>query len=137
MFDIGFYEVLVFAVVTLIFVGPKELPVLMRTVGRYVGILRRQADEFRGHFDAAMQEAEIDQMQAELESVSKEMDRSLDTASSPLDEDAPDPLHSDPLGIDAGAASDFKSQTASTRATHTQDTDTCKLRTPDADKGDA
>ncbi len=101
MFDIGFYEVLVFAVVTLIFVGPKELPVLMRTVGRYVGILRRQADEFRSHFDAAMQEAEIDKMQTELESVSKEMDRSLDDASSALDESVSEVAQSEPLGFEA------------------------------------
>jgi len=122
MFDIGFYEVLVFAVVTLIFVGPKELPVLMRTVGRYVGILRRQADEFRSHFDAAMQEAEIDQMQADLESVSKEMDQSLDTASSALDEHASEPVRSEPLDSDAGAGWDHSSQSSPVR---------------DAGKGDA
>lgn len=117
MFDIGFYEVLVFAVVTLIFVGPKELPVLMRTVGRYVGILRRQADEFRSHFDAAIQEAEIDQMQDDLESVSKEMDKSLDTASSALDESATEPLHSEPLGIDADTPSNNDTASSSTRDT--------------------
>lgn len=86
MFDIGFYELLIFAVVTLIFVGPKELPALMRTVGRYAGIVRRQADEFRSHFDAAMQEAEVDRMQAELESVSKELDQTYDDAAGAVDE---------------------------------------------------
>ena len=78
MFDIGWSELLIFAVVTLILVGPKELPVLMRTVGRYAGMVRRHADEFRRQFDAAMQDAEIDQMQAELESVSKDLGQSLD-----------------------------------------------------------
>lgn len=88
MFDVGWSELLIFAVVTLIFVGPKELPVLMRTVGRYVGVLRRQADEFRSHFDAAMQEAELDQMGSELESVGKGLHQSLGDASSVVDDSA-------------------------------------------------
>lgn len=105
MFDIGFYELLIFAVVTLIFVGPKELPVLMRTVGRYVGIFRRQADEFRSHFYAAMQEAEIDQMQAELESVNKGLDQSIEEAASAVDDDVHKPLQSGPIDSDASKVS--------------------------------
>ncbi len=100
MFDIGFYELLIFAVVTLIFVGPKELPTLMRTVGRYVGILRRQADEFRGHFDAAMQEAEIDRMQEELESVSKELDQSYGDATAAVDDGAVKLSQMEPLDVE-------------------------------------
>jgi len=102
MFDIGFYELLIFAVVTLIFVGPKELPALMRTVGRYVGILRRQADEFRSHFDAAMQEAEIDQMQAELESVSKELEKSVDDGTQAVDDGAGQLSEMEPLDVKPG-----------------------------------
>lgn len=67
MFDIGWSELLILAVVTLLFVGPKELPVFLRTIGRYAGLARRQANEFKAHFDAAMREAELAQMKEEME----------------------------------------------------------------------
>ena len=85
MFDIGWSEFLIFAVVTLIFVGPKDLPVFMRTIGRYVGVLRRHADEFRSYFDSAMKEAEIDQMRSDLESVREQVDQSLHSAKAAID----------------------------------------------------
>ncbi|MEL6872331.1 MAG: Sec-independent protein translocase protein TatB, partial [Pseudomonadota bacterium] len=47
MLDIGWTELLVIGVVALLVVGPKELPGLLRTIGRYVGMIRRQANEFR------------------------------------------------------------------------------------------
>lgn len=67
MFDISWSELLILGIVTLVFVGPKELPVFMRTIGRYAGIVRRHANEFKGQFDAAMREAELDSMRKEVE----------------------------------------------------------------------
>ncbi|WP_045835790.1 Sec-independent protein translocase protein TatB [Hyphomicrobium sp. 99] len=67
MFDISWSELLILGIVTLVFVGPKELPVFMRTLGRYAGIVRRHANEFKGQFDAAMREAELDSMRKEVE----------------------------------------------------------------------
>jgi sec-independent protein translocase protein TatB len=69
MFDISWSELLILAVVTLIFVGPKELPVFLRTIGRYAGAMKRQANEFRAHFDSAMREAELDSMRKEVEAM--------------------------------------------------------------------
>ncbi|MCB1485535.1 MAG: twin-arginine translocase subunit TatB [Hyphomicrobiaceae bacterium] len=66
MLEIGWSELLILAVVTLLFVGPKELPVFLRTIGRYAGILRRHASDFRAQFDAAMREAELDAMKEEM-----------------------------------------------------------------------
>jgi len=73
MFDIGWSELLILGVVTLIFVGPKELPVFLRTIGKYVGMLKSQAAEFRAHFDAAMREAEIDQLKKDVENAGREV----------------------------------------------------------------
>jgi sec-independent protein translocase protein TatB len=67
MFDISWSELLILGIVTLVFVGPKELPVFLRTLGRYAGIVRRQANEFKAQFDAAMREAELDSMRKEVE----------------------------------------------------------------------
>lgn len=69
MFEISWSELLILGIVTLIFVGPKELPVFLRTIGRYAGSLKRQAGEFRAHFDAAMREAELDSMKQEVEAM--------------------------------------------------------------------
>jgi sec-independent protein translocase protein TatB len=74
MFDIGWSELMVLGVIALIVVGPKELPALLRTIGRYAGILKRQAAEFRGHFDQAMREAELDQLKKDLTGFQNEME---------------------------------------------------------------
>ncbi len=67
MLEISWSELLILAIVTLVFVGPKELPVFLRTIGRYAGVLRRHASEFRAQFDAAMREAELDAMKEEMQ----------------------------------------------------------------------
>ncbi|MET0431835.1 MAG: Sec-independent protein translocase protein TatB [Hyphomicrobium sp.] len=66
MFDISWSELLILAIVTLVFVGPKELPVFLRTLGRYAGTVRRHANDFKAQFDAAMREAELDSMRKEV-----------------------------------------------------------------------
>ncbi len=66
MFEISWSELLILAVVTLVFVGPKDMPALFRALGRYAGIIRRQASEFRQHFDDAMREADFDSINKEV-----------------------------------------------------------------------
>jgi sec-independent protein translocase protein TatB len=74
MFDISWSELLILGVVTLVFVGPKELPVFLRTLGKYFGMMQRQAAEFRAQFDEAMREAELDQMKKEVEAISRDVE---------------------------------------------------------------
>ena len=63
MLDIGWGEMLVIGVVALIVVGPKDLPVMFRTLGRYTGQLRRMAREFTSAMnDAADQSGARDVM---------------------------------------------------------------------------
>jgi sec-independent protein translocase protein TatB len=71
MFDIGWSELLVIAVVAIIVIGPKDLPRVMRTVGHYAGKLRRAAADFQRQFEEAMRESEIDEMRKAIESVSE------------------------------------------------------------------
>jgi sec-independent protein translocase protein TatB len=59
MFDIGWSEYAVIAVVALIVIGPKELPGVLRMVGQWVGKARKMAGEFQGQFREAMREAEM------------------------------------------------------------------------------
>ncbi|MEW5422989.1 Sec-independent protein translocase protein TatB [Amorphus sp. 3PC139-8] len=71
MFDIGWTELLVVAVVAILVVGPKELPSMLMTFGRTVGRMRRMANEFQSHFNDALKEAE---RQANLDEVRKDIE---------------------------------------------------------------
>ena len=66
MFEIAWSELFVVLVVAIIVVGPKDLPVMLRTFGRMIGKLRRSADDFRRQFDESMREAGGDDLQREL-----------------------------------------------------------------------
>ena len=59
MFDIGWSELVVMAVVALIASGPKELPGVLRMVGQWMGKARKMAGEFQGQFREAMREVEM------------------------------------------------------------------------------
>jgi sec-independent protein translocase protein TatB len=69
MFEIGWSELLVIAVVAIIVVGPKDLPRMMRSFGAYAGKLRRMAADFQRQFDDAMREAEIEEVRKAMHSV--------------------------------------------------------------------
>jgi sec-independent protein translocase protein TatB len=68
MFDFGLSmsEIMVIAVIALIVVGPKDLPKMLRTVGRFVTKLRGMAGEFQRHLDSAIREAGIEDMKKEV-----------------------------------------------------------------------
>jgi sec-independent protein translocase protein TatB len=68
MFDIGWSELIVIAVVAIVVVGPKDLPKLMRGFGHYAGKLRRAASDFQRQFEEAMRESEIDEVRKAIES---------------------------------------------------------------------
>lgn len=77
MFDIGWSELVIVGIVALLVVGPKELPALLRTIGRYAGMMKKQAAEFRAQFDEAMRETEIDQLKKDVESLKTETEASF------------------------------------------------------------
>ncbi len=61
MFDgIGWTELLVVAVIAIVFIGPKELPGMLRTFGKMIKKVRGMAGEFQGQFNEALKEAELD-----------------------------------------------------------------------------
>jgi sec-independent protein translocase protein TatB len=69
MFDIGWSELVVIAVVALIAIGPKELPGVLRMVGQWMGKARRMAAEFQGQFQEAMREAEMAELKKGFDEV--------------------------------------------------------------------
>jgi sec-independent protein translocase protein TatB len=71
MFDIGWPELLVVAIVLIIVVGPKDLPPMLRAFGRTTTKLRAMASEFRGQFDDALREAELDDVKKTFDDARK------------------------------------------------------------------
>ncbi len=69
MFDIGWSELLVIAVVAIVVVGPKELPRLMRTFGHYMGKVRRMASDFQRQFEEAVRDSELDEVRKAMHEV--------------------------------------------------------------------
>jgi sec-independent protein translocase protein TatB len=69
MFNIGWSEYLIIAVVALIAIGPKELPGVLRMVGQWVAKARKMAAEFQGQFQEAMREAEMADLKKSFDEV--------------------------------------------------------------------
>src|SRR4029079_1780654 len=67
MFDIGWSELVVIGIVALIAIGPKELPGVLRTVGTYMGKIRRMASEFQGQSQEEMREAEMSDLKKQVD----------------------------------------------------------------------
>jgi sec-independent protein translocase protein TatB len=70
MFDIGWSEFLVIGVVALIAIGPKELPGVLRSLGQWMGKVRRMASEFQDQFREAMREAEVADLKQQFDDAS-------------------------------------------------------------------
>ncbi|MFZ5783364.1 MAG: Sec-independent protein translocase protein TatB [Pseudomonadota bacterium] len=68
MFGIDSPELLIIAIVALIVIGPKELPNLLRSWGRWMAQMRGMASEFRGHVDEMVRQSELDEVKKQLES---------------------------------------------------------------------
>ncbi len=63
MFDLGFPELILIAIVAVVVIGPKELPRALATAGRWVGKARRTMAHFRSGLDAMVREAELEEME--------------------------------------------------------------------------
>lgn len=70
MFDIGFSELLVIALVGLVVLGPKRLPEVARTAGQWVAKIRRFVADVKQDLDREMQQADL----AELRNLKQELD---------------------------------------------------------------
>jgi sec-independent protein translocase protein TatB len=74
MLDVGWQELLVIAVVAIIVVGPRELPQLMRSVGRWMGKARRMAREFQNDMEEMGREVELDTLRREVDAFRRPLD---------------------------------------------------------------
>jgi sec-independent protein translocase protein TatB len=78
MFDLGWSELLVIGVVALIVVGPKDLPMMFRTLGRFTGKMRGMAREFSRAMDDAANESGVKDMAKDLKTATNPRKMGLD-----------------------------------------------------------
>src|SRR5688500_19075618 len=63
MCDVGASELLLIAIVAIIVLGPKDLPLALRTAGRWIGKIRRVSGHFRTGIETMIREAELEEME--------------------------------------------------------------------------
>jgi sec-independent protein translocase protein TatB len=75
MFDIGWSEMAVILLVALIVIGPRDLPRVARTVGRWAGKGRAMAREFQTALEDMAREAELDKVKSEIEKAGRTIEQ--------------------------------------------------------------
>jgi sec-independent protein translocase protein TatB len=106
--DLSPTHILIVIVVALIVVGPKDLPMLLRKIGQFMGKMRGMANEFRASFDEMARQSELDELRKEVAAM-----REATTAGLPKD-----------LGLEAAMRSDSESAyMANWAASHAEPTD--------------
>jgi sec-independent protein translocase protein TatB len=63
MFDVGASELLLIVIVAIIVIGPKDLPLALRTAGQWMGKIRRISGHFRSGIESMIREAELAEME--------------------------------------------------------------------------
>jgi sec-independent protein translocase protein TatB len=127
MFDFSSGELLLIALAVLIFIKPKDLPMVLRTVGQWTGKIRRMAGEFQDQFREAMREAEMADIKKDIEEATGKIGGGItdpfkdlheaaewkppETSATPPAADAPpappaDAIAPEPMPVAAGAAAE-------------------------------
>ncbi|PIB24344.1 twin arginine-targeting protein translocase TatB [Amylibacter kogurei] len=107
MFDIGMAEMLVIGVVALIVVGPKDLPMMFRKVGNFVGRARGMARDFQRAMDQAADDTGIKDIGDTVRKATDIKDLGVDTIKDPMKS------YADNFGSGAKSASDTSASGAS------------------------
>lgn len=110
MFDIGASELLMIIIVAVVVIGPKDMPLALRTAGRWIGKMRKISGHFRAGLDTMVREAELEDMERKW----REQNEAIMKASPQL------PTMLDAADMQAptgyGPADDMPSQTGATPA---------------------
>jgi sec-independent protein translocase protein TatB len=80
MFDIGFSEIMVIAVVALVVLGPEKLPKTARTLGHLFGRLQRYVADVKADISRELALEELKKMQAEVKTAASDFQSSLNTS---------------------------------------------------------
>ena len=115
LFDLSLGELLMVAVLAIVFIGPDDLPKMMRIAGRYYAKIRRASDDLRRAFNAEVAKVEAEERREEMRRRREEMERrraelqakAQEKAVDPTQSNAPVPSAGDPVpspAVGEGAA---------------------------------
>jgi sec-independent protein translocase protein TatB len=79
MFDIGFTELMVIAVVALVVIGPEKLPKVARTIGAYLGRLQRYVNDVKADINREMELDELRKFKQTVEDTARNFESSVQT----------------------------------------------------------
>src|ERR1700678_2138007 len=65
-FDLSWSHILLLLIITLVVVGPKDLPKMMRMAGQWMGRARAMANQLRKSFDEMARQSELEELRAEI-----------------------------------------------------------------------
>ena len=85
MFDIGFSEILLIAIVALVVLGPERLPRVARTAGHLLGRFQRYANQVKSDISREMQVEDLKKMQAEIKQAASDIQTSVTTEMASLE----------------------------------------------------
>jgi sec-independent protein translocase protein TatB len=77
MFDIGFSEILVIAVVALIVIGPERLPKVARTLGHLFGRMQRYVNDVKSDISREMELDELKKLQSSIQDTARSIEQSV------------------------------------------------------------
>lgn len=77
MFDVGFSELIVIAIVALVVIGPERLPKVARAAGHLLGRLQRYVNDVKSDISREMQIDELKQLQAQVQESARSLERSI------------------------------------------------------------
>jgi sec-independent protein translocase protein TatB len=87
MFDIGFSELMVIAVVALIVIGPERLPKVARTVGLLFGRMQRYVNDVKADINREMALDELRKLQANIQETADNLEQSMKQGVSAVESD--------------------------------------------------
>ena len=87
MFDIGFSELLLIAIVALIVIGPERLPTVARTLGHLLGRMQRYVNDVKADISREMELEELKKLQSSMEDAARSLGQSVEKGLSETESD--------------------------------------------------
>ncbi len=97
MFDVGFDEMLLIAIVAIVVIGPKDLPLALRTIGRWVAKVRRVSGHFRSGVETMIREAELEEMEKKWRDQNEAIMKAAENEPSLPEQAQPEPASAEAL----------------------------------------
>lgn len=100
MFDVGFSELIVIAIVALVVIGPERLPKVARTAGHLLGRMQRYVNDVKADISREMQLDELKKLQAEMQDSARSFERSISSEMHAVEQIVDPTVHSAQTVID-------------------------------------